>query len=57
MREERLQLIHRNTKDCKKLLRRTVCQEIGKPRWNGQISRKYNLPKLNEEETESMTDQ
>ena len=31
---------HRNTKDCKKLLRRTVCQEIWKPRWNGWISRK-----------------
>ena len=31
---------HRNTKDCKKLLWRTVCQEIWKPRWNGHISRK-----------------
>ena len=31
---------HRNTKDCKKLLWRTVCQEIWRPRWNGHISRK-----------------
>ena len=31
---------HQNTKDCKKLLWRTVCQEMWKPRWNGQISRK-----------------
>ena len=31
---------HRNKKDCKKLLWGTVCQEIGKPRWNGHISRK-----------------
>ena len=31
---------HINTKDCKKLLWRTVCQEIGKPRWNGHICRK-----------------
>ena len=31
---------HRNTKDCKKLLRRTVCEEIWKPRRNGHISRK-----------------
>ena len=27
-------------KDCKKLLCRTICQEIGKTRINGQISRK-----------------
>ena len=25
-----------------------------KPRWNGQISKKYHLPKLNEEEAESL---
>ena len=31
---------HRNTKDCKKLLQRNICQEMWKPRWNGQISRK-----------------
>ena len=49
MKEERLQLYHRNTKDCKKLLQRTVCQEIWKPRWNGHILEKYNLPNLNEE--------
>ena len=29
-----------NTKDCMKLLWRTICQEMWKPRWNGQISRK-----------------
>ena len=45
---------HRNTKDCKKLLRRTVCQDIWKPRWKGHILEKYNLPKLNEEEAENL---
>ena len=45
---------HRNTKDCKKLLQRTVCQEIWKPGWNGHISTKDNLPKLNEEEAENL---
>ena len=25
-----------------------------KPRWNGQISKKYHFPKLNEEEAESL---
>ena len=39
---------NRNTKDYKKLLWRTVCQEIWKPRWNGPISRKVN------EEAESL---
>ena len=45
---------HRNKKDCKKLLWRTVCQEL----WNlGEMDKfleKYNLPKLNEEEAESL---
>ena len=42
---------HRNTKEGKKWLWTTICQEIWKPGWNGQISRKkYNLPKLNKEE-------
>ena len=50
MKEERLQ----KYKGCNKLLQRPICQEMWKPRWNGQISRKYNLPKLNEEETESL---
>ena len=45
---------HRNTKDRKKLLQRTVCQEIWKPKWNEQISRKCNLPKLNEEEAKNL---
>ena len=36
---------HRNTKDCKKLLWRTVCQEIWKPRWNGHICRKIQSSK------------
>ena len=31
---------HRNTKDCKKLLQRSMCQEICKTRWSGQILRK-----------------
>ena len=31
---------HRNTKDCNKLLWRTIYQEMWKSRWNGQISRK-----------------
>ena len=31
---------HRNTKDCKKLLRITICQQIWKPGWNGKNSRK-----------------
>ena len=48
---------HRNTEDCKKLLRRNICQEMWKPRWNGQNQEKYNLPKLNEEEAESLNRQ
>ena len=36
---------HRNTKDFKKLLWRIVCQQIWKPGWNGQISRKIKSSK------------
>ena len=54
MKEERLQLIPQKYKDYKKLLWRTVCQEIWKPGWNGHISTKDNLPKLNEEEAENL---
>ena len=45
---------HRNTKDCKKYLWRTICQEIWQPGWNDKFLEKYNLPKLNEEEPESL---
>ena len=31
---------YRNTKDCKKFLQRTICQETWKPGQNGQSSRK-----------------
>ena len=31
-----------------------ICQKIWKPRWNGQFLEKYNLPKLNAEESESL---
>ena len=53
MKEERLQLIPQKLKDCKKLLRRTVCQfeNIGEM---GTFLEKYNLPKLNEEEADSL---
>ena len=54
MKEQWLQLITRCTKDCKKLLWTTICHEIWKTGWNGQISRKINLPKQNEEEAESL---
>ena len=41
-------------KDCKKLLWRSVCQEI----WNlceiDKFLEKYDLPKLNEEEAENL---
>ena len=40
MKEEGLQLIPQYTKDYKKLLQTTICQEIWKPGWNGHISRK-----------------
>ena len=36
---------HRYTRDFKKLLRRTICQEIWKPTWNRQISRKIQSSK------------
>ena len=47
MKEERFHFnwYHRNTKYCKKLLRRTIFQEIWKPRWNGHISRKIKSSK------------
>ena len=32
---------HQNTKDSKKFLQRTICQDMWKPKGNGQISRKY----------------
>ena len=45
---------HRNTKDCKILLRRTACQEIWTPGEMDTFLEKYNLPKLNEEAAESL---
>ena len=51
-REEVTTDTHRNTKDCKKLLR--ACQRIGQTGQDGKLSKTYNLPKLNEEETESL---
>ena len=45
---------HRNKKYCKKLLQRTVCQEIWKPRRDGHFLEEYNLPKLNEEKAENL---
>ena len=53
MKEERLQPIPQKYKGLQEITSKTICQEIWKPRWNGQISRKYNLTKLNEEEVES----
>ena len=45
---------HRNTKDCKKLLRKTVCPKF----WNldemDKFVEKYNLRKLKEGEAESL---
>ena len=46
----------RNTKDCKKILWITVCQQIGWPRQNDKFLETYNLLKLNQEESENMID-
>ena len=54
MKEERLQLVPQNTKDCKKLLWRTVCQEFENLGEMDKFIEKHNLPKLNEEEAESL---
>ena len=54
MKEERLQPIPQKYKGLQEITSKTICQEIWKPRWNGQISRKYNLTKLNEEEAERL---
>ena len=45
---------HRNTKDHKRLLSATLCQKNGQLGRNGQILRKYNFPKLNQEEIENL---
>ena len=45
---------HRNTKDCKKLLRRTTWQEIWKLGEMENFLEKYNALKLNEKEAESL---
>ena len=54
MKAERLQLMPPKYKGLQEITSKTICQEIWKPRWNGQISRKYNLTKLNEEEAGSL---
>ena len=36
---------HRNTKDCKKTVWTNMCQEIGQPVKNGQVSRIIQSPK------------
>ena len=53
--KEKLQLISQKTKDCKKLLWTTICWEIGQPGWNGHISRNVQVPKLSQEEAESLS--
>ena len=45
MKEEKLQLIPQKYKDCKKVLWTNICQEIGQPGWNGQISRNIQSAK------------
>ena len=44
---------HQNTKDCQKLLPRTICQEIENLNEVDKFLEKYNLSKVNEE-TESL---
>ena len=46
-------MYHRNTKDCKKLLWTTICQEMGQPGWN-KFLETYTLPKLNQEDAENL---
>ena len=54
MKEERLRLILKNTKHCKKLLQRTLCLDIENLGEMDTFLEKYNLPKLNEEKAESL---
>ena len=45
---------HGNTKDCKKLLQRNICEKYENIGEKDTFLEKYNLPKLNEEEVESL---
>ena len=47
---------HRNTKDCKKLLRTNICQEIWNPGQNGQISRNIILQNWVKKKQKAWTD-
>ena len=53
MKQEKLQLTPEKYKGLSEITTKN-CQEIWKPRWNGHISRKYNLPKLNVEGAENL---
>ena len=56
MKKEKLQPTPQKyiTKDHKRLLQATRCQLNGQPRRNGQILRKIQFPKPNQEEIENM---
>ena len=54
MKEERLQLIPQNTKDCKKLIQKIYAKKLENLGEMDKFLEKYNLPKLNEEEAESL---
>ena len=41
---------HRNTKDHKRILWTTICQQIGQSKRNNKFSEIYKLPTLNQEE-------
>ena len=41
-------------KNHKSILQVVVCQQVGQPRRNGQISRNINLPRLNQGETDNL---
>ena len=53
MKEKKLQPIPQKSKNRKKLLRTTICQQIGELGEMDKFLETYNLPKLNQKESES----
>ena len=47
----------RNTKDCKKISWMIICQQPGQHGWIDKFLERYNLPKLNQKESENLNRQ